>query len=350
MSPAPRGARASAQRGGAASRSTAKSVGTVDWREAAPAPVVLIVGPEEYLASRAIDGVRAKARAQSPDLEVTRLDAANYSGGELLMAASPSLFGDSKLVEVHGLESMTEEFLRDGLAYLTAPAEEVVLVLRHAGGARGKKLLDAVKASGAPVIDCQPLKRDADKAAFVAAEFRGSGRRIDREGIEALVAAVGSSLAELAAACSQLALDASSTVDAALVEKYFGGRVEATAFKVADAALAGQTAKALSAFRHALETGVDPVPMVAALAAKLRTLAKVAGARGSAQSIARELGMQPWLVEQAQRDIRGWTPQSLAAAIRAVAEADAEVKGLARDPGYAVERALGIVSSAARAR
>lgn len=346
MTPPARTGRSQASKGSAGT----KSAGTVDWREAAPAPVVLVTGPEDYLAARAMDAVRAKAREAAGELEVTRLEAGTYAGGELLMAASPSLFGENKLVEVHGLESMSEEFLRDALAYTSAPEPDVVLVLRHGGGTRGKKLLDAVKASGAPVVDCQALKKDADKAAFVLAEFRGSGRRIEREAVDALVAAVGSSLAELAAACSQLILDASSTVDAATVEKYYGGRVEATAFKVADAALAGQKAKALSAFRHALETGVDPVPMVAAIAAKLRTLAKVAGARGSAQSIARELGMQPWLVEQAQRDIRGWTPQSLATAIRAVAEADAEVKGLARDPAYAVERALSAVSSAARAR
>ncbi|GAA2197292.1 DNA polymerase III subunit delta [Sinomonas flava] len=324
--------------------------GTVGWREAAPAPIVLLTGPEDYLAARAMDAIRSSARAVSPDLEVTRLDAGSYAGGELLLAASPSLFGERKLVEVHGLESMSEEFLKDGLAYAASPDQDVVLVLRHAGGTRGKKLLDAVRASGAPVIDCQPLKKDSDKASFVAAEFKGSGRRIERDAIEALVAAVGSSLAELAAACAQLTLDASAAIDVATVEKYYGGRVEATAFKVADAALAGDRARALSAFRHALETGVDPVPMVAAIASKLRTLARVAGARGSAQAVARDLGMQPWLVEQAQRDIRGWTPQSLAAAIRAIAEADAEVKGLARDPAYAVERALGIVASAARAR
>ena len=280
----------------------------------APAPVILVTGPEDYLAARAMDSVRSQARAADPDLEVTRLDAGSYAGGELILAASPSLFGERTLIEVHGLESMSEEFLRVGLAY------------------------------------CQPLKQDADKAAFVAAEFKGSGRRIEREAVEALVAAVGSSLAELAAACGQLQLDAASTVDAATVEKYYGGRVEATAFKVADAALAGDAARALSAFRHALDTGVDPVPMVAAVASKLRTLARVAGARGLANAIARELGMQPWLVEQAQRDIRGWTPQSLAAAIRAVAEADAQVKGLARDPAYAVEHALSVVSAAARAR
>ncbi|PJI51611.1 hypothetical protein CTI14_56885 [Methylobacterium radiotolerans] len=67
------------------------------------------------------------------------------------MAASPSLFGENKLVEVHGLESMSEEFLRDRPSPTPQPPEpDVVLVLRHGGGTRGKKLLDAVKASGAP--------------------------------------------------------------------------------------------------------------------------------------------------------------------------------------------------------
>ncbi|MDQ4501113.1 DNA polymerase III subunit delta [Sinomonas sp. ASV322] len=312
--------------------------------------MVLLTGPEDYLAARAIDSIRRQARSADPGLEVTKLDAQGYGAGELSIAASPSLFGEKKLIEANGLESMNEDFLKDALAYVASPDPDVVLILRHAGGTRGKKLLDAVKATAAPVVDCQPLKKDSDKAAFVAAEFKGSGRRIEREAIDALVAAVGSSLAELGAACSQLQLDATSTVDVATIEKYFGGRVEATAFKVADAALAGRRAQALSAFRHAIETGVDPVPIVAAIASKLRTLAKVAGEHGSAQSIARSLGLQPWLVEQAQRDIRGWTPKSLAEAIRAVAEADAEVKGLSRDPAYAVERALAVVSASARAR
>ncbi|MEA5455329.1 DNA polymerase III subunit delta [Sinomonas sp. JGH33] len=341
---------AGGRQGSKGSRSAAQAPSGVDFRNAAPAPVVLVSGPEDYLAARAMDSIRRHARSADPGLEVTRFDAQGYAAGELIIAASPSLFGEKKLIEASGLESMSEDFLKDAIAYVAAPDPDVVLVLRHAGGARGKKLLDAVKASGAPLIDCQPLKKDADKAAFVAAEFKGSGRRIEREAIDALVAAVGSSLAELGAACSQLQLDATSTVDVATVEKYFGGRVEATAFKVADAALAGRRAQALSAFRHALETGVDPVPIVAAIASKLRTLAKVAGEHGSAQNIARSLGMQPWLVEQAQRDIRGWTPKSLAEAIRAVAEADAEVKGLSRDPAYAVERALAVVSASARAR
>ena len=39
-------------------------------------------------------------------------------------------------------------------------------------------------------------------------------------------------------------------------------------------------------------------------------------------------------------DLRRWTPEGLASAISAVAQADAEVKGEGRDPRFAVERAV----------
>ena len=124
------------------------------------------------------------------------------------------------------------------------------------------------------MVECQPLKKDADKADFVGAEFRQAGRRIDPQAVRALVAAVGANLSELAAACSQLISDTpaegSGTITPELVDKYYGGRVEATAFRVADAALAGNGPVALSSLRHALATGVDPVPLVAALAMKIR--------------------------------------------------------------------------------
>jgi DNA polymerase III subunit delta len=331
-------------------RAKGAAANSVGWRDASPAPVVLVTGPEEYLGIRAMDRIRAEVRSATPDVELTKLNAASYEAGSLAMTVAPSLFGEGKLVEVEGLESMNDAFLADAIKYLAQPEDDVVLVLRHAGGVRGKKLLDAVKAGGWPVVDCQPLKKDADKTSFVVAEFKASGRRIQGDAVQALVNAVGANLSELAAACSQLIADATTAVTAETVDRYYGGRVEATAFKVADAAMSGNGPLALSTLRHALSTGVDPVPLVAALAAKLRTLAKVAGARGSSASIAKNLGMQPWLVEQAQRDVRRWTPEGLIRSIQVIAEADAQVKGLSRDPVYAVEHAVTVIATSAQRR
>jgi DNA polymerase-3 subunit delta len=329
-------------------RSKPATSATATWRDVTPARVVLIGGPEEYLGIRAMDRVRSQVRAAEPDVEITRLNAGSYEPGSLAMNVSPSLFGESKLIEVESAEAMNDAFLADALKYLANPEPDAVLVVRHGGGVRGKKLLDAIKSAGWPVVDCQPLKKDADKSAFVAAEFKAASRRIEPEAVHALVNAVGASLSELAAACSQLIADAATAVDTDMVDRYYGGRIEATAFKVADAALAGNGPLALSTLRHALATGADPVPLVAALAAKLRTVAKVAGAQGSSAQIARQLGMQPWLVEQAQRDVRRWTPEGLVRSIQVTAEADAQVKGLSRDPVYAVEHAVTVIATSVR--
>ncbi|WP_448631620.1 DNA polymerase III subunit delta [Cellulomonas soli] len=310
------------------------------WTEAAPAPVVLVSGGEDLLAERAVDRIVALSREQDPQIEVVRLDAAEYAAGMLLVATSPSLFAEDKVVVVTGLERSTDELLSDVLAAVSADAPGVVLVLRHAGGQRGKKLLDQLRAAAVPTISCDVVKSDGDKASFVTAELRRAGRRPDAQAVRALVDAVGSDLRELAAACAQLAADTTGVIGPEVVERYYGGRIEASGFRVADAALAGDAGQAVSLLRHALTTGVDPVPVVAALAAKLRVLAKVAAVRSRGAAAVRELGLAPWQVDRATADLRRWTPEGLATAIAAVAQADAEVKGEGRDPQFAVERAV----------
>lgn len=321
------------------SRSSASAPG-LTWDTVTLAPVVLVQGAEDLLVERAVQRLVAQARESQPDVEVVDVEASTYQTGMLAVETSPSLFAEHRVVMVRGAQAMSDDLIDDMIAYLDAPAPDVHVVVEHSGGQRGKKLLDAIRASGAPVAVCEPLKKDADKLAFASSELRAAGRRSDAAAVRALVEAVGSDLRELAAACSQLCSDTTGTITEAVVARYYGGRVEATGFRVADAAVAGDRATAVALLRHALATGVDPVPIVAVLAMKLRALAKVAAMRGRGGASAAQLGMAPWQVDKARRDLQHWTPEGLAAAITAVADADAEVKGEGRDPVFAVERAV----------
>jgi DNA polymerase-3 subunit delta len=317
------------------------------WTAVRPAPVVLVSGGEDVLAERAMTMLRDALRSVDPSLEVSDLEADGYARGTLLTLASPSLFGEPRLIRVAGVEKASDEFLADALEYLAAPADGTTLVLRHRSGVRGKKLLDAIRAGegGGVEVVCAELRKDSEKQDFAAAEFRLAGRRIAPAALRALVAAFSDDLGELAAACRQLIADAPGDIDEATVAKYYGGRVETTAFEVADAAIAGRHGEALIALRHALDSGADPVPMVAAFAMKVRTMAKVAGARGAS---AGSLGLAPWQVDRARRDLIGWTDEGLGAAIQALAATDAAVKGAERDPVFALERLVGIIASRGR--
>lgn len=326
------------------------SIEQLAWRQAKPAPIVLVSGVESFLADRAIHSIREQLRAADPSLEVSDLDASTYSPGQLLTLASPSLFGEPRLIRVAGVEKCNDEFLVEALDYASSPDADTTLVLRHGGGARGKKLLDALRSSvgGAIEIVCAELKNDADKADFAAQEFRLAKRRISPSALRALVSAFSGSGAELASACQQLISDAVGDISDRTVDDYYGGRIEATAFKVVDSAVAGRLGDALLALRHALSSGADPVPVVAVFAAKLRLMAKISGDRRSAGELAGAVGAAPWQIDRARKDLQGWNEPGLARAIEAIADADANVKGGGRDPVYAVERMVMIVASYGR--
>ena len=163
-------------------------------------------------------------------------------------------------------------------------------------------------------------------------------------GAQALLNALGSDLRELSGAISQLATDvvAGKPIDEDDVEKFQQGRIETTGYDVADAALDGKREVALVALRHALQTGVDPVLITAALGSSLRALGKVSGAtRGvSSFELASALAMPPWQIDKARKQLNHWTPSTLAGAVIAVAQADADIKGAAADPIHSLERAI----------
>ena len=309
--------------------------------------MILVSGPEDYLADRAIRDLRDVLRLEDPSLEVHDIEADQYGPGELITLASPSLFNEPRLIRVSRVEKCTDDFITETLAYLQSPAADTYLVLRHSSGVRGKKLLDAIRSGTGNGIEvtCLELKKDAQKTEFAAAEFVAVGRRVTGGAIRALVSAFADDLVELAAACQQLLSDAGDEITEATVEKYYSGRVETTAFKVADAAIAGRRAEALVLLRHALASGADPVPIVAAFAAKLRTMARVAGSTAPAGQLAQTFGLAPWQVDRARRDLHGWTDGGLGLCLETLAATDEQIKGLGRDPVFALERMIGVIAN-----
>ena len=319
----------------------------VPWHGMREAPIVLVTGPESYLADRVFRELRDRVRIAQPGLEVTDLDATNYAVGTLLDVASPSLFGEPRMIRITNGESGGEEFVSDIQSYLEVIADDVIVIVRHGGGNRGKKLLDTLRAHSSTLeVECAEIKKDADRAQFATAEFNRLGAKAARAAVGALVEAFAGDLAELAAACNQIANDAlGKPITKEFVDTYYEGREEVTSFAVADMAIDGNRAEALRLLRHAIQSGVDPVPLIAAFAAKLRQLAKVGGYTGSPSNAAKELGMPPWMIDKTRSALRKWTGPTLGQAILAVAEADSMAKGAGRDPEFAVERMVDRVAS-----
>ena len=308
--------------------------------------LVLIQGAEALLADRAISEILSATEQAT----VTTLTADEVELGTITDSLAPSLFGDARIVVIKEIQDLTAECSDEIIEYLANPDESLNLVLWHKGGVKGKALVDKVKKAGAQLIAVEAIKKDSDKAEFVRSEFKRLGRKISTEAVQALIDSLGSDLRELGGACSQLASDvaAGKLIDESDVADYQQGRIETTGYDVADAVLDGKTALALISLRNAINTGTDPVLIVSAIAASIRTMAKVSGTSRGLKSfdLASQLGLPPWQIDKARRQLSGWSENALARSVIVLAQADADIKGAAADPAYALERAIITISTA----
>ena len=303
--------------------------------------VALVTGKEEFLSERTVSAVRDAVRRADPAAEFSESRASGLTLATFGELAAPSLFSSVRCVVVRGLEELPDESVDGLLDYAAAPAEDVALVLVHGGGAKGSGVLTKLRKLPAVTEHKSAELRPSEFPQFVATEVKVHGSRIDREAADALVQAVGQDLRSLAAAAHQLTSDfPSESIGIETVKKYFGGRAEAKSFAVADAAFSGRRQAALEELRWALDGGTPPVLVTSAFAGGARGLARYQGAppRMKEADLAREVGVPPWKLRSLREQSRGWSEAGLARAIRAVAQADADIKGAASDAHYTLER------------
>jgi DNA polymerase-3 subunit delta len=304
-------------------------------------PLTLVVGDEELLVARAVSHVVRAAREADPDVDVRDLEGAEVQPGDLAELLSPSLFAERRVLVLRGAQDLGKESAAEVLAYAAEPLPEVMLVVVHAGGAKGKALLTSLGHQASRTVQAPKITKLGERRDFVRSELRADGRTVDEEAVGALLEAVGHDLRELASAAEQLLSDTEGHITADAVARYHRGRADASGFAVADRAVEGDLAGALELVRWWRMVKLEHVLVTSAMASTLRSMAMVASAgRGPAGQLAGQLGMPPWKVEKTQRQVRGWRPEALVEAFHAVATADADVKGGAADQDYAVERML----------
>lgn len=303
-----------------------------------PPPVTLVSGSDSFLAERAVADVLSRARHADPEVDVSTVQAVETGAAGLAEMLSPSLFAATRVAVIDGLDQASEDLAAE-LARLAAdPPDGAVLVLVHLAGSKGKRLLDALRRSGVVEVRCDPLKRAEDVLDFVLGEARDQRGRIERAAATRLVEVLGNDLRTLASMTEQLVADSDGTVTVDLIEQYVGGRAEVKGWAVADLAVTGQSERALAELGWAMASGTDPVLVVGALAASLRTLARLSAVpRGYRDTdVARDLGVPSWKVRVLRGQLRGWSASGLAQALRAVASADLAIKGASFDPALAL--------------
>ena len=305
------------------------------------------MGDEEFLISRALEDLRNAVLAEDPDAEVHEAEAGVVEPAELLQLLSPSLFGGRRLVVLRSAQDLPAARVQTIVPLLLDTDPDSTVVVQHLGGAKGKAVLDAVRKAKPAEIACAKMSRAEDRRAFLRSEVRRFRGRITPEAAAALMEAVGSDLREISATAAQLVGDSGGSIDVDAVAAYHRGKAEVSGFAVADQAVVGNVAGAVTNLRWALNVGVPAVVIADALADGVRTVARVLGAGpGDPFRLAPALGMPPWKVKRARTQAGGWTEPGLRHALGVVAALNADVKGAAADPAYALESAVRRIAAA----
>ncbi|MGA4669638.1 DNA polymerase III subunit delta [Propionibacteriaceae bacterium Y1923] len=312
---------------------------------------LFVQGPESLLAERAVQTFVAAARRAEPDADVHRVDAATLDAGSFSELVGGSLFSSASIVvleDISGLDQGLFDLVAETAAH---PSDDLALVLVHSGGVKGKRLVDQLKKAKVAFADASAIK-PWKLPDFVKAEAKRARIDLAPGAADALVEAVGHDARALASAVEQLAGDVTDDqVGVADITRYFAGRAEVSSFSVADDIMFGRTGDALLKLRWALDTGVAPVLLTSAIAGSLRGLGKYHDLRSTRMSegdLARQIGVPPFKVKQLAQQSRQWSPAAIAAGVRAVAVADAAVKGAAHDPEFALEQLVSRLDAARR--
>lgn len=297
----------------------------------------------EFLADRVRERALASVLASEPGCEVTTASAGSLTAGEFLGLTSASLFSAATAVVISDLQDAPEAPSEELVAYAAEPSPEVAVILVHAGGQKGKRLLDQLRsAPAATEVKIEAPKYERDFVSWVRGESREIGAPLDEPAATLLVQAVGQDLRALAGAVDQLAATQGQgePISADIVRKYFGGRADVRGYEIADAAIEGRFDVALERVRWAESAKVAAPVIVSALAAGLRSLAKLADVNAGVSDVdaAKLVGAPPFKIRSLKAQLRDWKPQGLAAAMDAVAAADLDIKSGEADPAYAVER------------
>ena len=189
------------------------------------------------------------------------------------------------------------------------------------------------------MVTREPLDFFLGPLEFIGREFASHKSKVTTPAVAALYESIGHDLGLLAGAVSQLVSDVDANpIDVDDVRHYFEGVAEVAGFTISDAVWERKYVEALRLLRQAMlssDQGRVGPSTVFALAGGLRSLVRVGGMPpGTSQGvIAKEAGIPPWKVDVLRRQWAKWSgdQRRLAAAVVALADADAAMKGGVRE-------------------
>jgi len=347
-------------------------------------PVALVLGPEDFLRSRAVEALVRGLEEDVDDVEgpgpgaESPFDPASFF--DALRTAD--LFGGRRILRVRRGEKLLSDH-GEALARFVASGEAVHrLVIEAATSApkdKGPKapkskatglpaLAAAVEAAGGVVVACEALYDtsfggrgpvwQSELTTWVVAEAQALGKRIRPEDAYKLHQLAGTGLRELAGELAKLStfLGSRTAIESGDIDRLIGAARTAPAFDFGEAFAAADARLALRISTELFERGAeDPggkrvvdetsiaMMMLSAATSRLRKVgAALAAIEGGQpfESAAGSAGVPPFLFEKFRPQVEAWRRRDPGVALAALAELERGLKGGGGPARVLVDRAV----------
>lgn len=325
-------------------------------------PAYLILGDDEPKVEKALRRLKLRitaAATDSGDLNIDEFQADEGNSVDVINAANTMAFlGGLRLVLVHDVHRWSEEDERRIVAYLASPAPDACLALV------GEKLpaTNIVRTAVAKVGDV--LEYDAPrKAKFTDWVLNQAARlRLDLGSAEArmLIERIGEHQHMVLRELEKLAVYAGpGRVTAADIEAVCSRTPEASIFELVDALAAGEGAAAFRSLEELYDAGEKPAGLFYRVLWHFEKLAAMTALRSEGvglEEAQRALKLKPYPAKKLWKQTEVLGPEHIRRIIRALATADARMKGMSPLSGEAdlaprleFELCLGAILSVRRA-
>jgi DNA polymerase-3 subunit delta len=301
-------------------------------------PAYLIHGDDHGAIAERRAGLRALVQA-GPDgsagLEVLDADTATPAGAAGALAAMTLAVGH-RVIVVEGAERWRAADVEGELApALKAMPPDTTIAFFAREDARTKApdaLAKAVRAAGGQIVahmEIQPWELPG----WVREQAARLGISLDAEASRALVRQVGERPQRLLRELEKLALEApaqDATVDAERIEQRAAHSAEWVAYALADALVAGDTARATACYLGVRQQGESLSGLIYLMARRLRDALSVSvrlEAGESAAQVKRSLRMPSRAAERFIADVSRSDPERLRRALGALADLELDSRG-----------------------
>jgi DNA polymerase-3 subunit delta len=256
-------------------------------------PCYLVTGDEPLLVLEALDAIRAEASVHGFTTRDLHVVIPGFDWDSLAGAAGNlSLFAEKRIFEIRLPGGKTDRKGDAAIEELVSQAGPDLLVVVAAAklerGAQNAAWAKALESRGA-VVQVWPVGL-RELPAWIAERMKRLDLRPDRDAVRLIARRVEGNLLAADQEIRKLSLLLGpGPVSAADVEAAVASSTRYDVFKLVDAAVGGDTSRAVRILRGLRAEGLDAVPVVFMLARELRMLTRLAESVGAGQALGKAL-------------------------------------------------------------